>query len=866
MLRTSTLFLLALTIGGQLIAQGIKGKIQDDEGNPLPFASIYVKQVGTGTSTNLEGNYELPLSKGTYDVTFQFMGYVSQQKQIIVSGGYTTLNITMQTQVYSLPTVTVTSNAEDPSYTIMRKAIAKAKYHLLQNDEYAAQVYMKGTGQLTKVPWFLKKTLEKEGVDTSRVFTSESVSEIAFKRPNTFSEKVISVRASGENMDNANPNAYINSSFYLPKVVGGISPLNESAFNYYKFEYQGSFRERGFEINKIKVTPRSKGDQVFEGTIFIREDFWNIHSLDLTTSVYGFEIRIQSIYAPVQDDIWMPVTQQLDFMGKVLGIGGKYSYLASLSNYQLTPNKDLDASVIIIDEKIAPAPEEIQAIKEKNLEEGMSQVFEEEKEVSRKQFRKMMKEYEKQELEETEEPDVISDYSYKVDTLAAKKDSTYWEAIRPVPLTSKEVVSYIKDDSTYMAQKEQSEKDSLRVRNGDRFGLGDLLNGGYYKFGDRLRYSFPGFLPHTNFNPVEGLNMVFTGEFFWRNDTTTNLRISPFVRYGFASQTTYAKVESVFGIGDTEQRNTFRIKGGSYVEQYNPGIVDPLISSWVALNRMANFMQLYEKDFVSTSWARRFRYKHTASASIEWANRSELSNSTNYSWTRDDTRSYRPNRPVNNEIITGPFQDSKALKLTLNYTVRPWLKFRRYNSRLIPIDNSSPEFRFTYKKGVDGVLGSEVDYDLLELGLKTGFSLGVRASIDLEVEAGTFLNNNQLEFMDFKHFSGNRMLFVPIEVTGGYRLMDYYKNSTQQEYLSVLSHIKFRKLLFTNIPSVRLMGVRENLFVNYLYTPTSDHYMEMGYTIDNIFRIFRLEFIQSFEDMRPKDFGVRIGITSLFGN
>ncbi|NVK86399.1 MAG: carboxypeptidase-like regulatory domain-containing protein, partial [Cytophagia bacterium] len=219
MLRIATCTFLTLTFCGQLLAQGIKGNIKDNEGNPLPFASIYVKQAGTGTSSNFEGNYELPLAAGTYDVSFQFMGFASEQRKIQVGSGFTTINIVLKPQVYDLPTVVVSGKAEDPSYTIMRKAIAKAKYHLLQNDSYSAQVYMKGTGQLTKVPWFLRKTLEKEGVDTSRVFTSESVSEISFQRPNTFSERVISVRASGQDMDNANPTSYINSSFYLPKVV-----------------------------------------------------------------------------------------------------------------------------------------------------------------------------------------------------------------------------------------------------------------------------------------------------------------------------------------------------------------------------------------------------------------------------------------------------------------------------------------------------------------------------------------------------------------------------------------------------------------------------------------------------------------------
>ena len=863
--KFSALFILVL-ISGQVLAQGIRGTIKDEEGKGLPFASIYVEQIGTGTSSNFEGVYEIRLEPGNYDVIYQFMGYASVQKRITVRNQFVELDVDMRPQIYDLPTVTVTDDSEDPSYTIMRKAIAKATYHMNQADTFSAEVYMKGTGQLTKVPWFLKKTFEKEGVDTSRVFTSESVSIISFVRPNTFSEKVISVRATGQNMDNANPNAYINSSFYNPKVVDAISPLNPRAFSYYKFEYQGSFIERGFEINKIKVTPRSKGDQVFEGVIFIREDFWNIHSLELSTQLFGFDIGIESIYAPVEGEIWMPVTQQLDFSGKVFGLGGKYSYLASLSNYYVEANEELDDSVILIDEKIEPAPEEIQALKENNLEEGMNQVFEEDQEVSRKQFRKMMKEYEKQELEETEEPDVISDYSFKIDSLAAKKDSLYWESIRPVPLTSKEVVSYQKDDSTYVAQREQAEADSSVLRNGQSFGLGDLVTGGYYKFGERLRYDWNGFLPQINFNTVEGLNLTQTGTFSWRNDTTTRLRISPFFRYGFASESLYSKVETVFGIGEGEQRNTFRVQGGKYVKQYNPEIVNPLINSWVALTQKTNYMSLYDKEYVNVSWAKRFKYKHTVGLSMEWANRNELFNSTDYSWVRDDVRQYRPNRPVNDEAITGPIVDAKSTQLVLNYRLKPWLKFRKYNGRLIPIESSSPEFRFTYKKGIDGLLDSQVDYDQIEIGMISGFDLGVRASIDFEIEAGAFLNNNSLEFMDYKQFRGNRMLFVPLNVTGGFRMLDYYRHSTQEEYFSFLSHIRFRKLLFTHMPAVRFAGIRENLFVNYLNTPTSDNYMEVGYTIDNIFRIFRLEFIQSFQGWQAKEFGVRIGVSSIFSN
>lgn len=119
-------------------------------------------------------------------------------------------------------------------------------------------------------------------------------------------------------------------------------------------------------------------------------------------------------------------------------------------------------------------------------------------------------------------------------------------------------------------------------------------------------------------------------------------------------------------------------------------------------------------------------------------------------------------------------------------------------------------------------------------------------------------------FTDFKHFNGGLTVIAPTNLTNNYRLLDYYQYSTQQSYASLFTHIRFRKFLFTHIPLVRISGVKENLFINYLKTDFSPHYVEVGYTIDQIFRLFRLEFVQSFNGLEPYQFGVRIGVSSLF--
>lgn len=213
--------------------------------------------------------------------------------------------------------------------------------------------------------------------------------------------------------------------------------------------------------------------------------------------------------------------------------------------------------------------------------------------------------------------------------------------------------------------------------------------------------------------------------------------------------------------------------------------------------------------------------------------------------------------------MVGDFNDNRALKTAISLTAKPWLKYRKYNGKKIPIENSSPEFTFNYNAGWKGALESSTDYQQIELGIKSDFKIGVRATVDFNLHGGTFLRSNNLQFMDFKHFNGGLTEIAPLNVTGNYRLLDYYQYSTQKSYLSLISYVRFRKFLLTQLPLVRISGVKENLFVNYLKTDYSPNYVEVGYTIDNIFRFFRLEFVQSFNDVTPYQFGIRIGVASL---
>ena len=54
----------------------LNGKVIDKEYNDiLPFANVIIKETGTGTTTDFEGNYSINLEEGVYTVTFSFIGY-----------------------------------------------------------------------------------------------------------------------------------------------------------------------------------------------------------------------------------------------------------------------------------------------------------------------------------------------------------------------------------------------------------------------------------------------------------------------------------------------------------------------------------------------------------------------------------------------------------------------------------------------------------------------------------------------------------------------------------------------------------------------------------------------------------------------
>jgi hypothetical protein len=855
----------------EIFGQGIKGKVTTSDGEPLPFASIYVRNLGDGVPTNQNGEYEFRLKPGFYDVVAQYLGYASVLKTVEVGENWMDLDFEMKEQVYALQEVEVKTGQEDPALTIMRKAISKAKYHRLQVQEYTMMVYLKGTGELTDAPFFMKKELEKEGVKLNEAYTSESVSRISFKQPNSVEEKVISIRTNGDN-NQTSPAPYIATSFYNDKINEAVSPLSPSAFAYYRFKYEGSYVENEVMINRIKVTPRSKGERVFEGYIYIIEDLWAIHSLDLKTSLLGFQIGVKQLYQPVAENVWMPSTHTYTFGGKFFGFAGEFRYLASTRDYQITLNPDLIVETKIIDEKIDEVPEDVTTFN-KNLSslEQMSQADK----MTRKDFRKLVNEYEKEAKKEREQEEIISERMYTVDSMAKKRDLSYWDSIRPVKLTVAEIKGYERDDSLAVIEAAKvSEVDSVAKKARRGFKPLEIVTGGSYSFGKGRSAGFDPNLTKLSFNTVEGFKFGISG--FYRVVKSTKMAdsvtmhrkvwtIRPEFRYGFSSQQPYGTLDIRRSVNKGRPGYTVGLTGGKYIFQFNgDNPIQEQVNMLYSLLFRQNFMKLYEQQFLKAFYSHRINDAFTYRTNVNYAYRRELENNSDVSLWNKPEREFTPNRPENIEAEPLAFENHHALIWTNNVEWRPGLKYSIRNGRKNPIYESAPLVNFRYSKAFSGLFNNSMasKFDLVEASVEHFFNFGVSGKLDFNLTAGAFLNNDRVYFMDFKHFGGNRTIFANLGVASNYRFLDYYQYSTQTQYVSAIVHYQFRKFLLTQLPMLRFSGVRENIFFNYLKTENSPHYWEVGYSLDNLFRIFRVEMGAGFENGNYQRGGFRFGIAS----
>jgi len=821
MLMKHALLLLTFLVTIQGFSQ-IIGNVNDTNGNPLAFVNIYIEGTYIGTTSNDEGNYELNVSeKKRFTIVFKYLGYKTLKNELNIDAFPYVVDVSLEEEQITLDEVIINSN-HNPANRIIRQTIANRKAMLESIKSYKADFYSRGLIRIKNAP---EKILGQEigdlggGLDSTRsgiIYLSETISKIEFQRPDKLKEKIIASKVSGnDNGFSFNNASDVDYNFYNNTVELGnqiVSPIADYAFNYYRYKLEGIFYdESGNLINKIKVIPRRENDRIFTGTIYIVEDQWTIYALELDITGQQAQIPAADIITLKQtfsfsekDKLWALISQSIDFKYGIFGIKGDGRFTAVYSTYNFNPS------------------------------------------FTKNTFTKEVLSFENE---------------------ANKKDSTYWNSIRPVPLTNEEINDYVTKDSIQVVRESKSYLDSIDAKN-NTFKLPNILFGYNYQNSYKdwnLNFGSP--LLNLNFNTVQGYNSQISinyrknlDEFrrYFNVNTTLNYGVDD-KRLRITGSLTY-KLNNISSPFVT-------LSGGITTQQFNASQpISPLVNSISTLFFEDNYMKLYDKSFAQISysqeWFNGFRFYST----LSYERRNPLLNTTNQTFINDKNNTYTSNNPLNETAFgIASFNPHNIFKLNVSARINFGQEYLSYPNSKFNIPNSKyPTLFLGYEKGF-GATDSDYNFDQIKARLYQGFNVANKGYLQYNLRAGTFFNADDIAFIDFKHFNGNQThIGSSSSYTNVFNNLPYYALSTNKSYFEFHAEHDFKGYILGKIPLLNTLNYNLVIGAHTLSTNNNTPYHEFSIGIDNIgfkkFRFLRLDYVRSYQNGFKSDafiFGIK---------
>ena len=796
-------------------AGALSGYITNQEWEPLAFASIYILGTTIGTASNPEGYYELPVPAGEHEIVYQYVGYKQHHERLLIGYQDMNLDIVLEKEEVSLREVVISADAEDPAYRVIRNAIRMRKFYLGQVKDYKCGAYTKGIFRITEAPdkIFGDSLNTKEDSIIGIVYLSESESIISFQQPDKFREEMISVKVSGDDQDfGFNFISFFMSNFYNNKIVipvdmderGFISPIASNALFYYRYRLEGTYYEEDYMVNKIEVIPKRKIDPTFSGYLYIIEDSWRIHSMDLGISKdanlpFIDSVKIAKTMVPVNDTTWMQLTQRLQFFFSVNFFGKRFAgngiFHSQFTDYIF--NNEFDKRYF--------GNEIIRANEDAN-----------------------------------------------------EKDSLYWEENRPIPLTEEEKRNYFEEDSLQKLRSSKEYLDSLDRKN-NKFKWNDLLGGyRYYRRHDSTSYSIGSPITTLNFNTVQGLNFYLNTGFSKVFANGNSIRISQDVSYGISNfRWGYSMRASYYYNRNKSAR--LRITGGMKPVQYNAmDPISPFVNTLYTLLDGNNYMKLYEKSWFGFTHFSELTNGLYLSVGAEYAGRSALMNTTNYSWVKSSRNNFTSNDPQDPKNENPAFSWNTSFQIFASFRIRIRQQYMSIPQKQI-LGSKYPDLVITYLKGIPNFLGSDMNYDVLKIAIEGNQKFGPFGTLRFRGLYGTFINNKKTEFMDYHHFNGNRTIFGKFRLNA-FQLLDYYDYSTNKSYAEAYAEHHFNGFIFNKIPWVRKSRIKALAGIRYFTTEFKTNYFEVNAGIENIFNLIRIDFVAGYEAGRNVRTGIVIGV------
>lgn len=790
----------------------ISGTVTSSKNEPLSAVNVYIDNTYIGTSSNDDGIYTLKYNtKGKHTVVFKYLGYKTLKKNVNITSFPFTINVTLEPEDISLAEVEINTE-EDPAIEIIKKAIENRKTTLEKLKSYRANFYSKGLLRIKNAPEnFMGQDIGDlgGGLDSTRsgiIYLSETISELKYQRPKPLKETIIASKISGDdNGFSFNNAANVNFDFYENTVELAdakiVSPIADYAFNYYQYKLEGVFfDERGNLINKIKATAKRPNDKAFSGYVYIVEDDWHLYAVDLNITGLQVEIPpvdfffIQQNYSySEKDNIWVKLSLTFDLEFGMLGIKGDGRFVAGYSDWDFAPQFD------------------------------------------KKTFSREL-------------------LSFKENS--NKKDSTYWNQKRAVPLTNAEAKDYIKKDSLQILRESKPYLDSIDRKNNNFKPLNSLLSGYTYQ-NSYKKYNFDITSPLTglSFNTVQGWNanmdLTFTKNF---NEFRRYLFIKTTLNYGEADDR--LRANALIRMRFNATKNQFlTISGGVEAKQFNNAQpISRLENAVSSLFFEDNYAKFYDLTFAKVAYSQEIFNGFRLFTDIAYERRKSLFNSTDYSIINESDDIYTSNNPLNETAFnSAPFNTHNIIKFNAVARINFGQYYLSYPDGKFNIPgNKYPTLDIGYEKGFSAN-NSNYNFDEYKVRLFQNVDLGTFGDFKYNLKGGFFNNANNIAFVDYKHFNGNQIHFTRnSNYTNSFKNLPYYTLSTNNNYGEFHFEHNFKGYIMNKLPLLRALKTNLIIGSNIASTKNNKPYSEFSVGLENLgfgkFRILRVDYVRSYQN------------------
>ena len=784
----------------------VTGKVTDAaSGDPVPFANVVFKGTTIGATTDFNGNYSISTFSPTDSIHASYVGYLSRAKAV-QKGGSQVINFQLVEDVISLQEVVVLAG-ENPAWDILRNVVKNKK----ENDKRKLSAYeydtytkieidvdnlsekfrqRKVVRKITQVLDSVEQIAGEDGKPILPLFITESVSKVYYRdNPSLKKEEILKTKINGIGVeDGSTVTQLVGSSFQEYNFYQNwlnivskefVSPIADGWRIYYEYDLTDSLYIDNEFCYRLDFYPKSPQDLAFTGTMWISKQGYGLKQIDASIGKQANLNFIEKIR--IQQELGRTES------GAWLPIRNR----------------------VVID---------VSEVGKNNA--GMLAKFY----TSNKNF-------------VVNKPYELSFYERAIqiaEDARMNEDDTYWDTLRHEPLSETEKNVYKMIDTLRNIPIVRTYTDIFKV-----------IIDGYYNMG---KVEVGPYLGLVAWNTLEGFRL--------QAGLKTN--------YQFSKKWIF-KVQGAYGFDD-ERFKYFASAQNILSRQRWTTLTFRARRDLGRLGVDAESLTDNPIYLTSTRWGnfRRGFYTDEYQAAFQRELFKGFSQKVSFKhWTYEPTFNFGYLQGPGD--MASPVLDvfrSSEVSLESRYA-RDEVFLQNDNERFSLGTNKSPEITLKYTHGFKGVFDSGFDYDKLNLTIKKRMKAG-----PLGVGKVTFTSEyvfNTIPYPLLTLHLGNQS---PFYSTVTYNLMDFGE-FVSDHYASIQYRHYFEGFLLNRIPLMnklkwRLLATSNVIFGGMRqsnkdlvsrFTPTGEAalpvgffkdgkpYIELGYGVENIFKIFRVDFV-----------------------